>query len=144
MKQLQVYKLDARAKLPTRNYTNDAAADLYVLEDTFLPIGETTMLKTGVAAHILPGFVGLLKERSGVGKKGLKVAGGVIDAGYNGDISILVMNISNKDDGNGYWVKSGDRLAQLLIMPIETPEVVEVVTLWTSERGDNKFSSSGR
>jgi deoxyuridine 5'-triphosphate nucleotidohydrolase len=145
MKQIEVYKLDNRATLPTRNNPNDAALDLYALEDVFLPLHSTTMIKTGIAVHIPPGYVGMLKERSGVGKKGLKVTGGVIDAGYCGDISILVMNISNKDDGAlGYQVKAGDRLAQLLIIPIETPEVIEVDTLWTSERGNKGFNSSGR
>lgn len=140
MKTIQVYRLNERATLPTRAHSTDAALDLYALEDIAIPLGSTCLVKTGIAANIQPGYVGLLRERSSIGKRGFKVAGGVIDAGYSGDISVLLMNVSHKEP---YQVKAGDRIAQLLIVPIATPEVEEVFELWSSERGHKGFGSSG-
>lgn len=154
MKKIEIYKLDKNATLPTRNHEGDAGLDLYALEDVFIYPGQTCLIKTGIAAKIPEGYVGLLRERSSIGKKGLKLAGGVIDAGYSGDISVLLINISNMDGTKlsptssnpirGYKVESGERIAQLILMPIITPTPVEVDQIWDSNRGNKGFGSSGR
>lgn len=146
---VEVFKLDSTATTPTRNNSGDAGLDLYSLEDIHIPKGQTQLIKTGVAVKVPDGYVGLLRERSSIGKAGLKLAGGVIDAGYSGDISILLMNISNTsnsamDHPFGYRVRKGDRIAQLILVPVITPEVEVVKKLWDSKRGKNSFGSSGR
>ena len=145
---LQVFLLDPKATVPTRNLATDAGTDIYSLGDVFIPVGATVLVKTGVAIRVLEGHVGLLRERSSIGKKGLKVAGGVIDASYTGDISILLMNFSNTEHphGNerGYLVKAGDRIAQILIVPVDIAPIQVVDTLWTSERGSKGLGSSGK
>lgn len=147
MKQIEIFKLDEKATVPTRNHAVDAGLDLYALEDTIIPVGQTVLVKTGIAARIPEGYVGLLRERSSIGKRGLKVAGGVIDAGYSGDISILLMNISAETEVIGmtgvYRVKAGDRVAQLMLLPVITPEPVLVDKIWDSSRGSKGFGSSG-
>lgn len=148
MKFTEVFKLDDKATIPTRNFSTDGGLDLYALEDTFISIGKTVLVKTGIAVKVPTGYVGLLRERSSIGKSGLKVSGGVIDALYAGDISVLLMNVSSRDaagfQGEGYLVKAGDRVAQLLLVPIITPTLVEVKELWQSERSNKGFGSSGR
>lgn len=152
MNKIEIFRLDSNAILPTRNNKEDAGLDFYALEDVFLIEGTTCLVKTGVAARVPTGYVGLLRERSSIGKKGMKVAGGVIDAGYSGDISILLMNVSNRETfvqtstkggSRGYQIKAGDRIAQLVLCPIITPEIIEVKEIWISDRGDKKFGSSG-
>lgn len=147
MNKVEVFLLDKAATVPTRNHSGDAGLDLYALETTMIRLGETSIVKTGVAVKVPEGYVGLVRERSSIGKKGLKVAGGVIDAGYSGDISVLLMNISNKDEGWDfpyYCVKAGERIAQLILIPISTPEPIVVDELWESNRGDKAFGSSGK
>lgn len=147
MREIEVYLLDQKATVPTRHHSGDAGLDLYALEDVFIPIGKTFVVKTGIAARVPEGFVGLLRERSSIGKKGLKVAGGVIDTDYSGDISVLLMNVSNQDvkyyAESGYTVRAGDRIAQLILTPIITPKVKVVNKLWNSERGSKGLGSSG-
>lgn len=150
MKTLKVFKLDKEATLPTRNHSYDAGIDLYSLEDVFIPVGESRKLKTGVAIEIEEGYVGKLAGRSSMNAKGILTAEGVIDAGYNGDISVILHNFSctaTRDPvlyQNGYHIKKGDKICQMLIYKVETPPVLEVQELWSSERGSKGFGSSGR
>lgn len=155
---VKVYKLDPDAKLPTRNKKTDAGLDLYAVEDIFIPVGQTGKVKTGVAVEIPVGYVGRISDRSGMASKGLIVGAGVIDAGYTGDHTVVLHNFNNKDltslfmNGwhsykpetlTGYKVSKGDKIAQLVIYPVETPEVEVVEELWISERGNTGWGSSG-
>lgn len=169
MIKLDVKKLNPEAKLPTRSNPHDAGLDLYALEDVFIPQGKTVRIATGVAIHILPEYVGLVRDRSGMATKGLIVGAGVIDAGYAGDASVVLHNFSNVSDTHedhfayefkepmtypstarkypicGYQVRKGDKIAQLLIQKVELPVVDEVSYSWeTSARGTKGFGSSGR
>lgn len=149
MKSLNVFKLESNATLPTKNHPNDAGHDLYSLEDVFIPVGSTAMVKTGVAIQIEPGEVGRLAGRSSMNRRGLITAPGVIDTGYSGDISITINNFSCRECKDysykeGYLIKAGDKIAQILIEPILIKQAVEVDKLWTSERGSRGFGSSGR
>lgn len=138
---MKVFKLNPDAILPTRNYPTDAGVDLYALEDVYISRGYSNVIKTGIAAYVPDGYFGLLKERSSIGKLGLKVAGGVIDAGYLGDISIILINLAGPPE---YKVSKGDRVAQLIVLPIEVSMVEEVSELWSSQRGNKSFGSSGK
>jgi dUTP pyrophosphatase len=128
------------AILPTRTHADDAGLDLYNLEDFSLEPGEGRAIKTGIALAIPKGFVGLVADRSSLGKRGLKTAGGVIDAGYRGEIHIVLWNIS----GAVFELKRGERLAQLLLIPVATPAVQEVTSLDETARGAKGFGSSGK
>lgn len=147
MKELQVYKLNTDATLPTRNKTTDAGLDLYALEDVIITIGSTAVVKTGVAINIPEGYIGKIEDRSSMAAKGLRTGGGVVDAGYSGDVSVVLHNFSACNGtmfDRFYLIKRGNKIAQMVIYKVETPEIQEVNELWTSERGLYGFGSSGQ
>jgi dUTP pyrophosphatase len=139
-RELPIQKLHPEAVLPTRAHHDDAGLDLYALEDAaFLP-GHGCVVKTGVAVALPAGHVGLVCDRSSLARRGLKTAGGVIDAGYRGELGVVLWNISDRPQE----VKKGERVAQLLIVPIATPAVREVPSLDETARGAAGFGSTGR
>lgn len=136
----KVKRLDDNATLPTRAHATDAGMDLYASEDVPYSPGQIIVIPTKVSIDIQPGNVGLVCDRSSMGKKGFKVAGGVIDAGYRGECNVILINLT----GDHGCIRKGDKVAQMLIMPVSTPKVVEVTELSETERGDKGFGSSGR
>ena len=140
MSVLPIRRLEPGATLPTRAHPDDAGLDLYALEDQALSPGEGKVLRTGVAVAVPPGHVGLVCDRSSLARRGLKTAGGVIDAGYRGEVGVVVWNIS----GAPQSVKKGERAAQLLIIPISTPAPLDSAELGDTSRGTGGFGSTGR
>ncbi|MFI5346920.1 MAG: dUTP diphosphatase [Elusimicrobiota bacterium] len=140
MNELPIRRLDPAAILPTRAHHDDAGLDLYGLEDATVAPGEGKLLRTGVACAIPAGHVGLVSDRSSLAKRGLKTAGGVIDAGYRGELGVVVWNISAAPQA----VKKGERIAQMLVIPIATPAPVETSDLGETVRGAGGFGSTGR
>jgi dUTP pyrophosphatase len=137
---LAMKRLEAGATLPTRAHPDDAGLDLYALEDASLEPGAGRIVKTGVALAIPDAHVGLVCDRSSMAKKGLKTAGGVIDAGYRGELGVMLWNISGQTHG----VKKGERIAQLLVIPISVPVPAEVDDLGKTARGAGGFGSTGK
>lgn len=137
---LPIRRLDPAATVPTRAHPDDAGLDLHSLEDVSFGPGEGKVVKTGVAVALPAGHVGLVCDRSSLAKRGLKTAGGVIDAGYRGELGVVLWNIS----GSPQCVKKGERLAQLLVVPVATPAPVEVEDLGLTARGAGGFGSTGR
>lgn len=137
---LPIKKVSPEAVLPTRAHHDDAGLDLYGLEDIVLEPRQGKMARTGIALALPAHHVGLVADRSSMAKKGIKTAGGVIDAGYRGEIQIILWNISNE----AVHLKAGERIAQLLIMPVATPAVKEVETLDDTTRGEKGFGSTGK
>lgn len=137
---LPIRRLDAAATVPTRAHPDDAGLDLYSLEDAELLPGQGNVIRTGIAIAVPFGHVGLVCDRSSMAKRGLKTAGGVIDAGYRGELGVVLWNIS----GAPQSVKKGERLAQLLVLPVATPAPVEVEDLGLTARGAGGFGSTGR
>lgn len=137
---LPIKKLDPNAVLPTRAHADDAGLDLYSLEDAALEPGAGRIVKTGVAVALSEGTVGLICDRSSMAKRGLKTAGGVIDAGYRGELGVVLLNLSRETQK----VAKGERIAQLLIVPVATPAVQEVDDLGQTARGAKGFGSTGR
>ncbi len=140
---LKVRRLDGRAQLPTRAYPGDAGLDLYALEDAVLEPGERASVRTGIAVEIAEGEAGLVLPRSGLAARhgiALVNAPGLIDAGYRGEIRVLLLNT---DPSAPFEVAAGDRIAQLVLVKVQTPAVVEVEDLAVSERGAGGFGSSG-
>ncbi|HSC03122.1 MAG TPA: dUTP diphosphatase [Solirubrobacteraceae bacterium] len=140
---LKVRRLDARARLPTRAYPGDAGLDLHALEDGTLDPGERASVRTGIAVEIPEGEAGLVLPRSGLAARhgiALVNAPGLIDAGYRGEVRVLLLNT---DRNSAFTITAGDRIAQLVLVKVQTPEVVEVEELAMSERGGGGFGSSG-
>jgi dUTP pyrophosphatase len=140
---LRIRRLDARAVLPTRAYPGDAGLDLNALEDGVLAPGERASVRTGIAVEIPDGHAGLVLPRSGLASRhgiALVNAPGLIDAGYRGEIEVLLLNT---DPAASFRISAGDRIAQLVLVRIETPDVVEVDELALSQRGAGGFGSSG-
>ena len=134
------------AKKPTRANPTDAGLDLYALNGQILQPGSVTMVDTGVAVRIPTGYVGLLFQRSSFTKYGISLANavGVIDADYRGTIKVA---FRNNNEESGYVIAEGDKIAQLVIMPIALPEIINfngTDQQWVDTlRGVGGFGSTG-
>jgi len=138
--ELPMQKLAEDAVLPTRAHPEDAGLDLYALEDVILPPGEGRVAKTGIAIALPVGFVAMIADRSSLAKKGVKTAGGIIDAGYRGEIMVVLWNLSK----NEIRLNRHERIAQMLTVPIALPEVRGVQSLGATSRGAGGFGSTGK
>jgi len=141
---LSVVKLKEEALLPTRAHEGDAGLDLYACESAHIGPGERWSVGTGVGVEIPEGHAGLVLPRSGLARDhgiALVNAPGLIDSGYRGELRVLLLNT---DPAETFRVEPGERIAQLLITPIATPEPVEAAALTDSVRGEGGFGSSGR
>ena len=136
---IRVKRLVPDIKLPTYAHPDDAGMDLYSAEDKVIAPGEHCTIKTGVAIAVPKGFVGLIWDKSGIAKNGLKTMGGVLDSNYRGEIILILKNVSDK----AYEVKKNNKIAQLLIQPIVNNQVVEVSDLDATDRGDKGLGSTG-
>jgi dUTP pyrophosphatase len=142
---LAVRLLEADARLPSRSYDDDAGFDLYAAEAVTVPAGGRASVRTGIALEIPERHAGLVLPRSGLAAKhgiALVNAPGLIDAGYRGEVRVLLLNT---DRAQPFEVAVGDRIAQLVIVRHAAPEeLVEVDALDDSVRGAGGFGSSGR
>jgi dUTP pyrophosphatase len=141
---LRFSKLKEGAIPPTRAHEGDAGLDLYACEAAHLGPGERWSVGTGVAVEIPEGHAGLVLPRSGLAREhGITLVNspGLIDSGYRGEISVLLLNT---DPAEIFRVEPGDRIAQLVIAPVALAGPVEAEALADSARGDGGFGSSGR
>jgi dUTP pyrophosphatase len=121
-------------------HIHDAGFDLLSNVDTTIPARGSQLINTGLHVEVPYGSAGIIKSRSGLAVLyGLEVGAGVIDAGYTGEILILIRNHSDKD----YSVRRGDKIAQMLIVHVNCSAVIPVRELTESERGPNGFNSTG-
>lgn len=130
--------LDEGAKI-TRAHKHDAGMDLYSREDAVLFRHGSHDFDTGVHIEIPEGYVGFLKSKSGLNKDFGVQSTGVIDSGYTGSIHVMLYNHGS----SMVHIKKGQKISQLVILPIVTPEVELVDSLEATERGDGGFGSSG-
>ena len=136
---LKVKKLSPDAVLPTVAHPGeDIGYDLYSAEDITLPARSAAGVHTGIAIEFAPAAGGIVKTRSGMAKKRLMCNAGVIDAGYRGEIIVLMENLADEP----YTIRHGDRIAQLIEHPFLAGEVVED-KLSEAARGAKGFGSSG-
>lgn len=133
-------KLDEGAFMPTRAHDTDAGLDLYSRETVVVSAKESVTFDTGVHIELPPDTVGFLKSKSGLNVKHGITSEGVIDEGYTGSIAVKLYNHSGYD----YKVNQGDKISQLVILPIIKPDLEVVDSLDETDRGDNGFGSSGR
>ncbi|MEX0972571.1 MAG: dUTP diphosphatase [Solirubrobacterales bacterium] len=142
--ELRVAKLKDEAVVPSRAHAGDAGLDLYAAEAAHLGPGERWSVGTGVAVEIPVGHAGLVLPRSGLARDhgiALVNSPGLIDAGYRGEVRVLLLNT---DPAETFRVEPGERIAQLVLAPVGLAEPVEVDSLGESDRGDGGFGSSGR
>lgn len=135
--------LDEGAIMPTRAHSADAGLDLYTPEGfMLLSFGEVDSytVDTGVHMEIPEGYVGMLKSKSGLNVNRGVITEGVIDAGYTGSIKVKLYNLGEDIQ----YFQRGDKIAQLVILPIVTPAPKLVDKFAETERGDNGFGSTGR
>lgn len=132
-------KLEKWAYMPERAYPTDAGADLRTPHDVIVMPRCSAVVDTGVHIELPPNTVGMLKSKSGLNVKHGITSEGVIDVGYCGSIVCKLYNHSDKP----YGFKAGDKITQLVIMPILTPSFVQVDEFEETERGNNGFGSTG-
>jgi dUTP pyrophosphatase len=138
---VKVRKLGEGAKLPTYSHEGDAGMDFYSAEDVVLKPGERHAFSTQVAVEIPHGCAGLFWDKSGLARNsGIKSMGGVIDSGYRGEIVITLVNLGQE----AYHFKKGDRIAQMLIQPVEHAKIEESPELSETGRGTGGFGSTGK
>lgn len=139
-------KLDEGAFMPLRGHPDDAGLDLRSPVDGVIRKGKSVLINTGVHVEIPRGFVGMLKSKSGLNTKFGILNEGVIDTGYTGSIHVKLYNLGEGD----VLFKAGDKISQLVILPVHIPERIEVVGSsdelydYDTERGSNGFGSTGR
>lgn len=139
MENIEVFKLHEDAILPVRAHNTDGGLDLFALKSYDIKIGETVKVETGIAVYVPMGHVGRVLERSSMANKGWAIGAGCVDALYSGSVDVVMRNFSNAMG----IINKGDKIAQLVIQPCLTMPVKEIKQLWTSERGNKGFGSSG-
>lgn len=124
----------------TKAHDIDAGYDILSSEDIWIRPGEKELILTGLKVAIPAGYVGIIKSRSGLSvKHNLEVGAGVIDSGYTGEVRVVLRNLGNEI----YCVKSGDKIAQMIIVNLPDIEIVRVDNLNNTERGEGGFNSTG-
>lgn len=137
---IKIKKLHPEAILPNYAHPGDAGMDFFSNETTTLQPGERKLISTGISMAIPEGHVGLIWDKSGLASKhGLKTMAGVIDTGYRGEIKILIHNLSSSP----YIIEKGNKIAQMLIQPVEQKKIIEVEDLDDTARGKDGFGSTG-
>ncbi len=140
---MPVVRLDPELPLPAYAHPGDAGADLVTAVDVTLQPGERALVPTGIAMAVPDGYVALVHPRSGLAARhGLSIVNspGTIDAGYRGEVSVLLVNL---DPAEPIELRRGDRVAQLVIQRVEQAAFTEVEVLPDSVRGDGGYGSTG-
>lgn len=141
---LSVKRLDPGIDLPAAANPGDAGLDLRSTMDVTIKPGERVVVPAGIAVAIPGGYAGFVQPRSGMAARhGLGVVNspGLIDSGYRGEIKVVLINL---DPSEPVVIARGERMAQLVILPVPAVVVDEVDDLPASDRGDSGFGSTGR
>jgi len=136
---IRVKLLSETAKAPVRETEHAAGYDLSSVESGSIPAGSMKTFRTDVMVAIPTGYYGRVASRSGMAMKGIEVGAGVVDSDYRGNVFVLLRNHAEVP----FEVCAGDRIAQLVLTKICTPEVEVVDELDSTERGDDGFGSTG-
>ncbi len=137
--QLKVKRIHPEAKLPVYGHPGDAGLDLFSVADHDLAPGDVFAVPTGIQIAVPAGSVGLVWDKSGISLKGVHRLAGVIDAGYRGEVQVVLINLG----GGLFALRKGMKVAQLLVQPVLTVEVVESDSLDDTSRGQGGFGSTG-
>lgn len=143
---LHVLRLDPAARLPQVAHPGeDLGYDIFALEPMTIDPGGSVRVRTGIAVEARDPLTGaplglLVRDRSSMAARSIAVTGGVIDAGYRGEILILLTNLAAEP----FAIAAGDKIAQMIPLPVLTGSVIAVETLSDSTRAEQGFGSSGR
>ena len=137
---LRIKKLVPEAKIPSKATIEAAGYDIYALENCTVPKQGKLLVATGISMAIPVGYYGRVAPRSGLAVKNfIDVGAGVIDSDYRGEVKVLLFNFNVED----FEIKSGDRIAQLIIERVCPTEILEVEDLDATDRGEGGFGSTG-
>ncbi len=136
---LKVKRIHPQAKLPAYAHPGDAGFDLFSCVDLVLGPGEVKAVPTGIQMAIPLGFVGLVWDKSGISLKAVHRLAGVVDAGYRGEVQVVLVNLGREP----YPVKAGMKVAQMLIQPVHAVEIEDAAELEDTSRGEGGFGSTG-
>ncbi|MBC7363489.1 MAG: dUTP diphosphatase [Candidatus Aminicenantes bacterium] len=136
---IAVKKMVPEARVPVYHHEGDAGMDLFSCVQMVIKPGETAAVPTGLQMAIPFGYVGLIWDKSGIALKGIHRLAGVVDAGYRGEVRVVLTNLSQEP----FEIKPGMKIAQMLVQPVESPEIVEVEELEKTSRGEGGFGSTG-
>jgi dUTP pyrophosphatase len=137
--ELRVKRIHPDAKIPTYGHSGDAGMDLFAVVDRTLAPREVFAVPTGIQVAIPAGFVGLIWDKSGISLKGVHRLAGVVDAGYRGEVQVVMINLGKEP----FALKKGMKIAQMLIQPVAAVTIVESDTLDDTSRGEGGFGSTG-
>ena len=132
--------IEENAKMPTKAHENDAGFDLYSRETTVIDPRSSKCFDTGVHIQIPAGMTGFLKSKSGLNCRHSITSEGVIDSGYTGSIVVKLYNHSDCP----YLVEAGNKISQIVFIPIPQVSLQEKSNLEDTDRGNNGFGSSGK
>jgi dUTP pyrophosphatase len=139
---IPVLQLDEGLPLPEHAHSGDGGTDLLARHGVELEPGDRALIPTGIAVAIPPGYAGLVTPRSGLAaRRGVTVLNGpgLVDSGYRGEIKVTLINLGSEP----VVIERGDRIAQLVVVAVETQELLPVVELPESSRGTGGFGSTG-
>jgi len=137
---LQVKKLSEHAQIPRRGTSGAAGYDLFAAVSTTILPGHRQLISTDISMAIPPGNYGRIASRSSLALKGIDVAGGVVDSDYRGCVGVILVNNSKVE----FVVERGNRIAQIIIEKIITPDVEVVDELSDTQRGEGGWGSTGK
>ena len=138
--EMKVKKIHKDAKLPGYGHIGDAGLDLFSVMECVLKGGEARAISTGIQVAIPDGYVGLIWDKSGISLKNIHRLAGVVDAGYRGEIKVVMTNLSSK----AFSIEKGMKIAQMLIQPVIKVKVVDSEVLDETSRGEDGFGSTGK
>ena len=141
---IQFKRLNPNARIPNRAHPTDLGFDLFTVDTVPIPAGSVVAVSTAIAARFPEGWGGIIKARSSQGKVGINILGGVVDQGYRGEIIVLVHNTNDPQSEGHEIYHAGDKIAQLVILPVAIARLVEADELSETRRGHGRFGSTGR
>lgn len=136
---MEVSRLNSTATIPSRAYMSSAGFDLYSCQEHLLPQNHPVKINTQIAIALPPGTFGLITGRSSYESANIRCVPGIIDEDYRGALIVVLINQSKKVQ----VIREFHKIAQLLILPVITPDLIVKSTLVDTLRGDNGFGSSG-
>lgn len=136
---IKAKRVNPEAVLPHYAHPGDVGLDLYSVDAGVVASGERKLFFCGFALEFPVGYAAIVKDRGSMATKGLHCLGGVFDAGFRGEYNVMLYNVSDAP----YEVRKGDKIAQLVIVPVEIASVEEVAELSDSSRGVGQFGSTG-
>ncbi|MDO8626192.1 MAG: dUTP diphosphatase [Candidatus Magasanikbacteria bacterium] len=138
---IKIKKIHADAKLPSYAHPGDVGLDLFSLEDKILEPGVRHVFPVGFALEFPAGYAAIIKDKGSLSTEGgLHSLGGVYDAGYRGEYNVCLVNLGQK----AYNILKGQKIAQLVIIPVIIAELEEAAELSESARGHGKWGSTGK